>query len=85
MLAVVLLIVSILLQSRKSLMLALIIAASAASVLMTCWFLVEITPIAQGNNDSGEVFWFVVFPAIGLFIYACISYSKLKTLRTNTR
>jgi FtsH-binding integral membrane protein len=54
--------------------------ASAVLILMATIFLVEIIPIAQGNNDSGEVFWFIVLPAIWLFIYAYRSDSKSKSI-----
>jgi hypothetical protein len=53
--------------------------AAAVLVLMAFCFLIEITPIAQGNNDSGEVFWFIVLPAIWLTIYAYRSHSRSKT------
>jgi hypothetical protein len=78
--AAVVLIPSVVLRSER--MLIFQTASAIASVLMTCWFLVEIIPIASGNNDSAEVFPFVALPAIGLFAYACVSYSKFKTLRT---
>jgi hypothetical protein len=77
--------VSTLIRSRTALRLKLVTVASVASILMTCLFLLEIVPIAQGNNDSGEVFWFVVLPTIGLLAYAYFSYLKLKTFLPDTR
>jgi hypothetical protein len=52
---------------------------SGIIVLMAFWFLIEITPIAQGNNDSGEVFWFIVLPTIWLLTHTFRSYSRLKS------
>jgi putative effector of murein hydrolase LrgA (UPF0299 family) len=52
--------------------------ASVFLVVMAFLFLAEIVPIAQGNNDSGEVFWLIVLPAIGLLAHAHRSYLKLK-------
>jgi hypothetical protein len=79
--AALVIVISTFLYSRRVLMLWFIVAASVAAVSMTCWFLLEIIPIAQGNNDSGDIFWFVVLPSIALSIYAFVSYSKLKALQ----
>lgn len=57
-------------------------AGSGVLVLMSMCFFVEITPIAQGNNDSGEIFWFVAFPTILLFVYLCRIYLKFKQVRS---
>jgi hypothetical protein len=81
--AAVILMGSIVFRSER--MLALQTASAATSILMACWFLIEIIPIASGNNDSGEVFPFVALPMVGLFVYACVSYSKLRVFRTNSR
>jgi Na+/H+-translocating membrane pyrophosphatase len=54
--------------------------ASGVITTMAVLFLIEIVPIAQGNNDSGEVFWLIVLPAIGLFAHARLSYSKIRSL-----
>jgi hypothetical protein len=40
--------------------------------------LVRITPIAQGNNDSGEVFWFLMLPMILFFSQASLAYLRLQ-------
>jgi hypothetical protein len=40
--------------------------------------LIEITPIAQGNYDSGEVFWFLMLPMILSFAQASVAYLKFK-------
>jgi energy-coupling factor transporter transmembrane protein EcfT len=55
--------------------------SSACIVVGVLAFLVEIQPIAAGNNDSGEVFPFVFLPAIWIFGFAIISYTKLRKLR----
>jgi hypothetical protein len=57
-------------RTRPSISSRIQAASSVLVTLMAFLFLVEITPIAQGNNDSGEVFWFVMLPAIFLTAYA---------------
>jgi hypothetical protein len=52
------------------------------SVASVFCFLIEITPIAQGNNNSGEVFWIVTLPALLLLICAYRTVLKIKQLRT---
>ena len=73
------LIVSVLPMSAH-LRLRLAIGASFLLVLSVLYFLVEITPIASGNNDSGEVFWIVMIPAILLCAFSFFSYLKAKKL-----
>ncbi len=41
-------------------------------------FLVEIQPIAAGNNDSGEVFPFVFLPGVWIAAHAILCRRKLK-------
>ncbi len=61
---------------------ALRIAAFGAGALVLCvlMFLVQIEPIAQGNNDSGEVGALLLPPAVILFAYAFYSNSKLRNI-----
>jgi hypothetical protein len=56
------------------------ILCSGLLVFSVAYFLIEIISIATGNNDSGEVFWIVVLPAILLFTYLYFSYLKLTKL-----
>jgi hypothetical protein len=53
-------------------------AGSAVFFLASVAMLVAITPIAQSNNDSGEVFWFLMLPMILSFAQASAAYLKLK-------
>ncbi len=53
-------------------------AASGTISIMVLCFLVSITEIARGNNDSGDVFWIVVLPGIVCAIYSYISFRKIK-------
>ncbi len=55
--------------------------SSVCVVVGTLSFLVEIQPIAAGNNDSVEVFPFVFLPAIWIFGFAIIGCTKLRKLR----
>ena len=68
------------LSLRRRLAFAFRINAVAATIIVTMalLFLVEIIPIAQGNNDSGEVFWFIVLPAIGISVFAYRSQLRSK-------
>jgi hypothetical protein len=81
--AAVLLAASPLLHLRRISTFALNTVASLTSMAMTCLFFVKTLSITQSNNDSGEIFWFFALPAIGLFIFASVSYSKLSALRTS--
>ena len=57
------------------------IASSGLLVFAVACFLIEIIPIATGNNDSGEVFWIVALPAILLSIYFYFSYLKIHEIK----
>ncbi len=74
----------ILLRSSQQYALRLIAISAAAAALCVVVFLVQISPVAQGNNDSGEVFWPVVLPGILLATYgfwALLSDRQLRTSR----
>lgn len=53
--------------------------ASGMIALMVICFLASIFDIARGNNDSGDVFWFVVLPGIVSATYSFNSYKKAKS------
>jgi hypothetical protein len=53
-------------------------AGSVVFFLASIPMLIEITPIAQGNYDSGEVFWFLMLPMILSFAQASVAYLKFK-------
>ena len=57
------------------------IAGSGLLVFAVACFLIEIIPIATGNNDSGEVFWIVMLPAILLSVYLYFSYLKVHEIQ----
>ena len=70
-----------LLRSNYRRALYLSLASSGTLVTMALCFFVETLPITQGNNDSGEVFWLVMLPAILQFVNFCNSYLRLKEFR----
>jgi hypothetical protein len=51
---------------------------SATFFIASIAMMIKIAPIAQGNNDSGEVFWFLGLPMILTFVQASSAYLKLK-------
>jgi hypothetical protein len=60
---------------------AILYVAGVGSVILTLTMLellVRITPTAQGNNDSGEIFWFLVLPMVLFFSQAFLAYLKLQ-------
>ncbi len=52
-------------------------AGSVILILNMLELLVRITSTAQGNNDSGEIFWFLVLPMVPFFWQASLTYLKL--------
>jgi hypothetical protein len=55
--------------------------SSFCVVICVLAFLLEIQPIAAGNNDSGEVFPLVFLPGVWLLAYAILSSRRLQQLR----
>ncbi len=47
-------------------------------VLAVLVFCIQIIPIAQGNNDSGEVVVLLILPAILLFAYSLLTLLKVR-------
>ncbi len=69
------------LRSRSSGSLYAGMFASAVLTITGIAMLVEITPTAQRNNDSGEIFWFIMIPIIIFFMQASAAYSKIAKSR----
>jgi drug/metabolite transporter superfamily protein YnfA len=56
------------------------VASSICITVCVFAFLVEIQPIAAGNNDSGEVFPLVFLPGLWIGAHAILSRRKLKKI-----
>jgi hypothetical protein len=76
--ALVIVVSSLLYLMRPRFVLLVNSAASGTIAIMVICFLASILDIAQGNNDSGDVFWPVVLPGIVSATYSFRSYKKAK-------
>jgi hypothetical protein len=71
------------LRSKKFALLKLVAMGAGALVLCVLMFIVEITPVAQGNNDSGEVVFLLIPSTVLLVAYAFYAFSKFRKISTS--
>jgi len=71
----------VLLRLSKRLAFATIAVSSGLAAFFVLVFIGQIAPVAQGNNDSGEVFWPVALPGLVLAAYGYCAFLKDRGLR----